>query len=98
MEIDKSEQDGQFYWRIKDNNHKIIGVGGEGFTTKQHASVSLDNLVHEIVQDGLGSDQFVIFRKEHWDTATHRLQMMMLAGESQQAVQEFLASMKGAQL
>lgn len=98
MEIDKSEQDGQFYWRIKDNNHKIIGVGGEGFTTKQHASVSLDNLVQEITQDALGSDEFVIFRKEHWEEAIHRLQMMVLAGESKQAVQQFLDSMKGAQL
>lgn len=98
----QSTVDHHWYWHIQDTgNHKILGVGGEAFTTKQHVEDSIANLEADIRD--LALDQFVVIRKEHWAAGKGRLMSAMLndtlsVTQKEEAVKDFFLLMEAAQL
>lgn len=48
FEYSKSENDSQWYWRLKAGNHEIMAIGGEGFSSEQSISKSIENVKLEI--------------------------------------------------
>ena len=46
---------GEWRWRMKARNHKIIAIGGEGFTTKDACIESI-----MLVQDAFSGEQTVM--------------------------------------
>lgn len=52
LELFQSPADGQFYWRRKDpENHRILSVGGEGFTKRDHVEQSAERSNSDIPRD-----------------------------------------------
>lgn len=45
--------DGQWYWRMKSSNGRILACGGEGFVTVHNCRESLQNVVRRLGANGM---------------------------------------------
>jgi uncharacterized protein len=55
FQIFKSDQDNQWYWRLRANNHEIVAVGGEGYSSKQNCLRGI-MAVRSLIPDALIGD------------------------------------------
>jgi uncharacterized protein YegP (UPF0339 family) len=42
------DDSGEYRWRLRDDNHEIIAVSGEGYVTEYGAERALDNVKAEV--------------------------------------------------
>ena len=43
FEYEKNDKDNQWYWRFKAPNHKIMAIGGEGFSSESEVRQQIEN-------------------------------------------------------
>lgn len=68
----------KWYWRIVESgNHKIIAVGGQDFDSEYNVQRALENVQGEIRHSTMDSEEFIIFRRNEFETVKERILQSM---------------------
>jgi len=64
----------KWYWHIVETgNGQIIATGGQDFDSKYNAERATKNLEEEIRHSTFDSDEFIVFRRNEFETVKERI-------------------------
>lgn len=69
-------------WRMVASNSRIVAESGESYATLRNVERAVAKLEENIGLARVDREQFIVIRREHWDSAKNRLQTLFHSGDS----------------